>query len=218
MKALRTPHFLLFALLLCLQGCQTAYYNAWEKLGVEKRDILVDRVEDARDAQEDAQEQFSSALEAFSALTNFDGSELEKVYKNLNNEYEDSAAAAKKVSDRIKSIDSVANALFKEWEAELDEFSNAKYKVEGQAQLNETRTRYNGLNRSLRNAENSMQPVLATLKDNVLRLKHRLNTNAIGGLDSEYTTIKRDVDNLIREMNDAIEQSNQFIASMTTGG
>ncbi len=218
MKALRTPHFLLFALLLCLQGCQTAYYNAWEKLGVEKRDILVDRVEDARDAQEDAQEQFSSALEAFSALTNFDGGELEKVYKNLNNEYEDSAAAAKKVSDRIKSIDSVANALFKEWEAELDEFSNAKYKVEGQAQLNETRTRYNGLNRSLRNAENSMQPVLATLKDNVLRLKHRLNTNAIGGLDSEYTTIKRDVDNLIREMNDAIEQSNQFIASMTTGG
>ena len=218
MKALRTPHFLLFALLLCLQGCQTAYYNAWEKLGVEKRDILVDRVEDARDAQEDAQEQFSSALEAFSALTNFDGGELEKVYKNLNNEYEDSAAAAKKVSDRIKSIDSVANALLKEWEAELDEFSNAKYKVEGQAQLNETRTRYNGLNRSLRNAENSMQPVLATLKDNVLRLKHRLNTNAIGGLDSEYTTIKRDVDNLIREMNDAIEQSNQFIASMTTGG
>lgn len=218
MKALRTPHFLLFALLLCLLGCQTAYYNAWEKLGVEKRDILVDRVEDARDAQEDAQEQFSSALEAFSALTNFDGGELEKVYKNLNNEYQDSAAAAKKVSDRIKSIDSVANALLKEWEAELDEFSNAKYKVEGQAQLNETRTRYNGLNRSLRNAENSMQPVLATLKDNVLRLKHRLNTNAIGGLDSEYTTIKRDVDNLIREMNDAIEQSNQFIASMTTGG
>ena len=107
MKALRTPHFLLFALLLCLQGCQTAYYNAWEKLGVEKRDILVDRVEDARDAQEDAQEQFSSALEAFSALTNFDGGELEKVYKNLNNEYEDSAAAAKKVWKCMKTYENV---------------------------------------------------------------------------------------------------------------
>lgn len=204
-------------LMLSLQGCQTAYYNAWEKLGVAKRDILVDRVEDARDAQEDAQEQFSSALEAFSALTQFDGGELEKVYKNLNKEYQNSAAAAEKVSDRIDSIDSVANALFKEWEAELDEFSNPRYKTEGQQQLNDTRSRYNGLNRSLRNAESSMQPVLATLKDNVLRLKHRLNTNAIGGLDSEYTTIKRDVDNLIREMNAAIEQSNQFIASMKSG-
>lgn len=208
---------MLFAvLLLSLQGCQSVYYDAWEKLGVEKRDILVDRVEDARDAQEDAQEQFSSALEAFSALTNFNGGELEKVYKNLNNEYEASAAAAEKVSDRIQGIDSVASALFKEWESELDEFSNPRYKTEGLSQLNDTKSRYRGLNKSLRNAESSMQPVLSTLKDNVLRLKHRLNTNAIGGLDSEYKTIKRDVDNLIREMNTAIEQSNQFIASMKT--
>ncbi len=53
---------IIIASLLSLTACQSAYYTAWEKLGVEKRDILVDRVEDARDSQTDAQKQFASAL------------------------------------------------------------------------------------------------------------------------------------------------------------
>ena len=57
---------ILIATTLLMLGCQSAYYAAWEKLGVEKRDILVDRVEDAKDAQEQAQQQFASALEEFS--------------------------------------------------------------------------------------------------------------------------------------------------------
>ena len=39
-------------------GCESTYYSAMEKLGVEKRDILVDRVEAARDSQEAAKAQF----------------------------------------------------------------------------------------------------------------------------------------------------------------
>ena len=56
--------FTLFAALV-LTGCSTVYYNTMEKLGFEKRDILVDRVENARDAQTDAQETFRSSLERF---------------------------------------------------------------------------------------------------------------------------------------------------------
>ena len=37
---------------LLVAGCESAYYGAWEKVGVYKRDILVDRVEDAAQAQE----------------------------------------------------------------------------------------------------------------------------------------------------------------------
>ena len=39
-------------LLLISGGCSSAYYRTLEGLGIEKRDILVDRVEDARDAQD----------------------------------------------------------------------------------------------------------------------------------------------------------------------
>ena len=44
-----------------LVGCSSAYYGTMEKLGYHKRDLMVNRVESARDAQEDAKEQFESA-------------------------------------------------------------------------------------------------------------------------------------------------------------
>ena len=43
---------------LSLAACQQAYYATMEKFGVEKREILVDRVKDARDAQVEGQQQF----------------------------------------------------------------------------------------------------------------------------------------------------------------
>ena len=41
---------LLLALGLTLSGCQSVYYEAMEKMGTHKRDILVDRVEDGKEA------------------------------------------------------------------------------------------------------------------------------------------------------------------------
>ena len=54
---------LLLALGLTLSGCQSVYYEAMEKMGTHKRDILVDRVEDGKEAQEEAKAQFSSAFD-----------------------------------------------------------------------------------------------------------------------------------------------------------
>ena len=46
-----------------LTACSSAQYAVMEKFGIHKREILVDRVEDARDSQEEAKQQFASALE-----------------------------------------------------------------------------------------------------------------------------------------------------------
>ena len=96
-----------------------------EQFGVHKRDILVDRIEDAQEAQEEGQEQFKDALEQFQAVVNFDGGELEDIYNRLNDEYEASEDAANEIRDRIDSVEDVAEDLFAEWETELDQYSNA---------------------------------------------------------------------------------------------
>ncbi|MFC3094849.1 DUF2959 domain-containing protein [Alteromonas sediminis] len=207
---------LIVGMLLLLMGCQSAYYAAWEKLGVEKRDILVDRVENAKESQEEAQEQFASALEELSALIAFDGGELQDIYEALSDQYEASQAAAADVSSRVDKVESVAEALFAEWEDELEAFSNATYKRQSAEQLRQTQRQYASLMRSMRKVEKSMQPVLITLNDNVLYLKHNLNASAIGALQGELTSIQRDVNLLINEMNAAIKESNAFIESMQT--
>tara|TARA_R110002167_G_scaffold8206_9_gene38099 strand:- start:11012 stop:11650 length:639 start_codon:yes stop_codon:yes gene_type:complete len=205
---------IVISILLCLSSCQSAYYAAWEKVGVEKRDILVDRVENAKDSQEEAQEQFSSALEQLSLLIKFDGGELQGVYDALKNEFEASEASASEVSARIDKVESVAEALFTEWQDELEQYSNATLKRDSQAKLRDTQKRYKSLLTAMRKAEAKMPPVLNALRDNVLYLKHNLNANAIGALQGEFNGIKNNIGKLIIEMNKAIKESNTFIANM----
>jgi hypothetical protein len=201
-----------------LSGCQSAiddaYFNMWDKVGVEKREILVDRVEDAQESQKEAQEEFADALEEFSSLVNFDGGELQDVYEALSDEYDDSKSSALKVSERINKVEAVADSLFREWEEELTAITNATLRRDSESKLKTTQRKYDDLIRSMRKVEASMEPVLASLRNNVLYLKHNLNANAISSLQGELNTIKTDVDTLIEEMNEAIRQSDAFIATI----
>ena len=199
---------------LFLSGCQSTYYSAMEKVGIHKRDILVDRVEDTRAAQDDAQEEFVSALEQFRTVVNFDGGELESVYNDMQSAYDDSEAAAESVSDNIRRVEDVAEALFDEWQEELGQYTNTKLRSQSAQTLKETKSRYKTLHTSLKRAEAKMQPVLVALKDNTLFLKHNLNARAIGSLKGEFGGIKRDIDRLLAEIQRSIKASDQFIKEM----
>lgn len=125
-----------------LTACQSAYYGTMEKFGVEKRDILVDRVDDARDSQTEAQQEFRSAFERLDEMLNIEGGELEETYNALNDDYEDSKAAAEDVRDRIDAVDDVAQDLFDEWSEELGEYSNDNMRRQSERRLRETERRY----------------------------------------------------------------------------
>ena len=197
-----------------MTGCSSTYYNAWEKVGVHKRDILVSRVENTRDAQQDAQVEFKDALEQFGSIVAIQETDLKKAYDKLSGEYEDSRDAAEEVSDRIDSVEKVANALFAEWEAEIKQYSNLDFKRQSSAQLRDTRSRYGEMLRSMRASEASMKPVLQTFSDNVLFLKHNLNAQAIGSLRGEFASLRDDIGVLIEEMNKSIAESNAFIEQL----
>jgi len=201
-------------LVLSMVGCQSAYYSTMESLGQHKRDILVDRVENAQESQQDAQEQFKSALEQLSALIEFDGGDLQSQYEATLAQYEASESAAKDVSGRIESIEDVASALFNEWADEIEQYSSAKLKRQSQTKLNDTQRKYQKLIKAMHRAEQKMSPVLAALKDNTLYLKHNLNAKAIGALENEFLDIKSDVNTLIKEMNNAINESQVFISAL----
>ncbi len=205
-----------FALLavLFISGCSSTYYSAMEKVGKHKRDIMVDRVEGARDSQAAAQEQFKSALEQFDSVVKLKETDLKKAYDSLNTEYEKSEAAAEKVSDRIDQVEKVAEALFEEWEDELEQYQSKELRRSSREQLKKTERRYKEMLSSMHQAEASMDPVLRIFNDNVLFLKHNLNAQAIGSLQSEFANLKGEIGVLIKKMNSAIESSNKFIADI----
>ncbi|WMO15063.1 DUF2959 domain-containing protein [Pseudoalteromonas piscicida] len=201
-------------LLLLVTGCQSAYYATMEKFGVHKREILVDRVEETKESQEESQKEFQSALERLTTLINFNGGELQEAYNLLNDDYQSSLAAAAEVSSNIDKVEDVANALFEEWQDELEQYSSANLKRESAKQLSQTQRQFERLLRSMRSSEAKMQPVLDSLQDNVLYLKHNLNAQAVSAIKGEFTGLKRDISALIADMNRSIEDSNKFIAEM----
>lgn len=199
---------------LAIAACQSAYYGAWEKVGVHKRDILIDRVEAAQESQREGQEQFKSALEQFKSVVAFDGGELQSHYDKLNREYESSLAAAEDIRERIDAVDAVAQALFSEWEEELDQYSNTRLKSDSQQRLRTTRQRYQQLLQAMQSAERSIDPVIATLRDHVLYLKHNLNAQAIAALKGEVQSIDADVQTLLATMQRAISEADAFLAQL----
>lgn len=210
------PYLLAIVLsIFTLTGCQSAYYSAMEQVGYHKRDIMVDRVEDAKESQQDAQQEFTSALEALSALTNFDGGELETVYNQINDKYQDSEKAAQEVSDRIAAIEDVSDALFAEWQSELDLYTSSKLRRASEQKLKETQRSYKTMLSAMKRAEDKMTPVLNTLRDNTLYLKHNLNANAIGALQGEFTSLEQDIQYAIKQMNAAIAESDKFLQKLS---
>lgn len=208
----------ILSLMLMLSGCQSAYYSAMEKVGVHKRDILIDRVEETKDSQQESQEEFQSALERLTTLINFDGGELQDAYNQLNDDYESSLAAANDVSTNINKVEDVADALFEEWRDELEQYKSASLKRESNKKLQTTERQFSQLLRSMRSAESKMEPVLSSLKDNVLYLKHNLNAQAVSAIKGEFTNLKRDIKVLMDDMNKSIEDSNKFIEQMNKAG
>jgi hypothetical protein len=213
---LKPVPFALAALLVAMlaAGCQKTYYSTMEAFGKHKRDILVDRVADARDAQNEAKEQFASALEEFTTVLNIPDTTLKKQYNSLKSAYDDSSSKASAVSSRIADVKKVGTALFKEWNAELEQYSSKTLRQSSEQKLRQTQTQYNKLIAAMEQAESKIAPVLTALNDQVLYLKHNLNAQAIASLQNELMTVETDVAALIREMEKSIAEADAFISAM----
>ncbi|HUQ50905.1 MAG TPA: DUF2959 domain-containing protein [Gammaproteobacteria bacterium] len=197
-----------------LASCTTAYYRALETIGIEKREILVDRIEDARDSQADAKEQFSSALDRYRSVVKVDGGDLEDIYDRLSAELERSEMRAKAVEDRVAAVESVADDLFDEWEGEVGQYSDPALRRQSQQLLTTTRGDYRRLIAAMRRADAAMDPVLTLFNDQVLYLRHNLNARAIGSLETELADIERATQNLIAEMERSIAEASRFIDAL----
>lgn len=206
---------MLVAGMLTTIGCattRTAYYNAWEKLGYNKRERLVDNVKAARQQQVETKQQFANALEQFKSVVNFQGGNLETVYNKLNKEYERCVSDADGVKSKIQSVKNVSQSLFTEWSGEIAEMKDVTLKSKNQELLDKTKQSYADMITRMDSAAGTMAPVLQSFKDRVLFLKGNLNAQAIASLKGTDVQLSGDIDKLIKEMEASIKEADVFIA------
>jgi hypothetical protein len=198
-------------------GCATSrslYYDAWEKLGYNKRERLADDVKAARDEQANAKKQFTSALEQFKSVVNFNGGDLEAMYNTLNSSYNKCESEAGDVRSRIDTVKHVGQALFDEWKGEIVQIEDSSLHQKSQQLYDQTNQNYREMVSRMDSAAVSMDPVLHKFKDRVFFIKSNLNAQAIASLKGEVMKVDADVDRLIKEMEASIAQADAFIAQI----
>jgi len=211
---MKVPLLVLPAIVLGLIGCSNIYYGAMERMGVHKRDIMVDRVKSARDTQNETKQQFLTAMEQFRSVVNFQGGDLEKEYEKLNATLQKTEADAAAVRDHIRAVEDVSLALFSEWRSEIKQYNSDTLRKASQRQYDVTKRKYAELIHAMKRAEAKLEPALVPLRDQVLFMKHNLNARAIAGLSAEVVSVETNVDRLVREMESAIAQADSFIAAL----
>ena len=96
------------SIVLFLTACSNSYYSALEKVGVHKRDIFIDRVEEATQSQQDTKEQFRDALEKFSSVVSIPPGalkgELTSIKSNVNSLIKEMERSIKRSQDFVKSF------------------------------------------------------------------------------------------------------------------
>ena len=202
------------ALLLTAAGCRSAYYSTMETFGREKRHILKSDIEDVSEAQTKAAEQFKDTLTRLKDMYGFEGGDLEKTYRKLQSDYEDSSSRAEAVRSRISEMEQVAGDLFKEWEKEIGEISSRDLRSKSEESLRDTRRRFASLDDAVNRAADRMDPVLTQLNDYVLYLKHNLNAQAVGSLKIEADKIESQINQLVADIESSVGEAQEFLNTL----
>ena len=214
------PFALLVLVVLPLAGgcaaTRSAYYNVWEKMGYAKRERLVDNVKSARDEQQQAKQQFASALEQFRAVVNVKGGDdLNAMYNKLNAQYGECESRASAVKDKIGSVKHVGTALFDEWRGEIGQMKeDPSLQGKNQQLYDRTHQNYDQMLAKMDAAAGSMDPVLTRFHNRVLFIKGNLNAQAIASLQGTDVELGGEIDKLVKEMEDSIAEADQFISQI----
>ena len=198
----RTPLALLLALAVTAGGCSTVYYAAMAQLGWARHDLLAERVQQARDSQDQARLQFADALPLFTAAGG------PAVGANrlaaLRASHDDCADSAALVRTRIAAVETAADAFFGEWNEELGEATGAN-RARDQQRYDMFRLHYDRLLAAMRDAEAAMPPVLAAMQAQVTALESGQAATPPGASAG---------DPLVRKLQLAVALADQYIAEL----
>lgn len=203
------------SLLCCvlLVSCQSTDPETGDKVGYPDLDPLLDRVGESRDALKTAVAQFQSAREQLSQYVGAPG-DLQATYAGTVSEYDAAVEDSVAVRSAIANVDQAADAVFEEWQVEVNVYTDARIKAVNQAKLGQTWQNYEGMLKVLRHSEAKLDPVLKALSENVTYLQDNLNVGAVASRAAKFAVIDKDLEALIRSMNTAIDSSDAFISSV----
>jgi hypothetical protein len=195
-------------------GCGRAYDSTLETFGKSKKDTLIDRITSARDAQSLTKEQFAMALDEFRAIAGYRGTLLEEKYKDLKTQYERCQSQTNTVENRLAEVRRAAKSFFRQWEDEMETFSSSVARRTSEEKYRQMQTRYDTVINAMDRVCDKFYPALAAYKDQVLLLKHVVNSQGTMASGGDLAIAEREISLLTLEIDRAMAQADTFIRQM----
>jgi hypothetical protein len=215
MSPTTTLRFLVFFACTMLGSCQAMYFTTMEKLGVEKREILLDRLEEAHDKLQIAQVRFDGSLSAFREIVGGEEGNLQQNYDRYSDSYDKSEDAAADFYDTVASVQVVAGLMFDEWKRDSGEILDNNLRRASRENYTKATARYERTLRAFRRVEARMDPVLTTFRDHVLYLKLNLHPQALSTLRDNEKDVVDDLQELGQLIKNALKEGAELIEAMS---
>ena len=198
---------LIFVGLIFITGCGGAYKAS----GQYKRDLLLHRIEKARQSHVKASNQFEVVLANYSSIVDANSGDIRTKYNKLNRECKRARSITKDISRKVKDVEKVGKPLFREWEDDLDEYENEDMRRSSEEQLDLTRRNYLKCVHSIKSCQGKVEGVLVSLNDQMLFLSHNLNSKALSAFKKNTASLKSEVGALVKQMQAGIKEAETFI-------
>ena len=201
--------------LLALGSCQAMYFTTMETFGIEKREILFERIEDAGDAVVVTSQRIDETFAVYRDMIDQEEGDLYEAHERLEFFYESAEEAAEEYNDRISNIQDVATAMFDEWKKDSAAILDDELRRKSRANFNRAITQYEALLRSMRAVEAQTDPLLTRFRDHVLFMELNLNHSAFTPLRKHVADFATDIGTLTKQMEDVHYQVEEFLQMVT---
>lgn len=196
-------------------GCQRAYYDAMEAMGTEKREILVDRTEDLRDALYAVRSEYSVAVERLATIVQPDALDAEQRFSQAEVLVDACRERSDTLQSALEQTDDIANTLFEDWIVMTREQADAGMRDASQKRLDDLRTSYRAMMRPARSAADRVLPVLRTFEAHVQHLKLHMDDASAATVRAELDRVQPDVTALMGQLEEAVQGTNSFLHTMS---
>jgi hypothetical protein len=206
----RRRHAALALVLPCLlAACSTAYYAAMEQLGWEPRDILINRVEVARDSQAAARTQFDQALRRMRALGNDD---VDRAAGDaaLRRACGDAAARARDLQKRVANVATAGATLFDALQGDNAAIKDPAARARAEQRTAQSRARYDRLLAAMQQASDATTPALSALQAPLAAAAPPPGAAvraALPAAEAAVATLVGEIDHAIAEADAFVQQS-----------
>jgi hypothetical protein len=199
--------------LLSFAGCKSSgtYVKAMDVVGFEKRDMLKDRLQEARDSQVEAKQQLQTALYTLRRIESVPPTELSGLHDDLDTEVGKTEDEINDYKSDIAAVEAVAKEMFADWEEDLAKYDDAELREKSMVELRDTRRNYSALIADLRETERKLSSVLPALKDQVLYVEHSVNAGQRPDDTDKLDEVREQISTLIEDLEGSIDRTQRFI-------